>query len=215
MALDIRVPEHTGSSPTSRTSRPRRVRLRAGTLYAALERLTGENLVEADREEVVDGRLRRYYRLTPAGGQRLAAEVDRLQANAAVAARRQPSARPRSAAWHERRGGPGAGLRGFCACIRPGTRPGTRTRCSACSWPARAPGSAAPASQTRPTSSAAPCGSGAAPPPLARPICGAPRSPGGICPLAWGLRWGYARRPRDRRQRQPDWRVEHLGPSSS
>lgn len=65
-----------------------RVRLRAGTLYAALDRLTGESLVEADREEVVDGRLRRYYRLTPAGGQRLAAEVDRLQANAAVAARR-------------------------------------------------------------------------------------------------------------------------------
>jgi DNA-binding PadR family transcriptional regulator len=64
------------------------VKLHAGTLYAALDRLTGENLVEADREEVVDGRLRRYYRLTPAGGQRLAAEVDRLQANAAVAARR-------------------------------------------------------------------------------------------------------------------------------
>ena len=41
-----------------------RVRLRAGTLYAALDRLTGESLVEADREEVVDGRLRRYYRLT-------------------------------------------------------------------------------------------------------------------------------------------------------
>jgi DNA-binding PadR family transcriptional regulator len=65
-----------------------RVRLRAGTLYAALDRLTGEKLVEADREEVVGGRLRRYYRLTPAGSQRLAAEVSRLQANAAVAARR-------------------------------------------------------------------------------------------------------------------------------
>jgi DNA-binding PadR family transcriptional regulator len=65
-----------------------RVRLRAGTLYAALDRLAGESLIEADREEVVEGRLRRYYRLTPAGGRRLAAEVDRLQANAAVAARR-------------------------------------------------------------------------------------------------------------------------------
>jgi DNA-binding PadR family transcriptional regulator len=65
-----------------------RVRLRAGTLYAALDRLTGEQLVEADREEIVDGRLRRYYKLTPAGGERLAAEVERLQANAAVAARR-------------------------------------------------------------------------------------------------------------------------------
>jgi len=65
-----------------------RVRLRAGTLYAALDRLTGENLVQADREEIVDGRLRRYYRLTPAGGQRLAAEAGRLQASAAIAARR-------------------------------------------------------------------------------------------------------------------------------
>jgi DNA-binding PadR family transcriptional regulator len=65
-----------------------RVRLRAGTLYAALDRLTGEGLVAEDREEIVDGRLRRYYRLTPEGGQRLGAEVERLRANAAVAASR-------------------------------------------------------------------------------------------------------------------------------
>jgi DNA-binding PadR family transcriptional regulator len=65
-----------------------RVRLRAGTLYAALDRLTGENLVEADREEVVDGRLRRYHRLTPAGRERLAAEVSRVRANAVIAAGR-------------------------------------------------------------------------------------------------------------------------------
>jgi DNA-binding PadR family transcriptional regulator len=65
-----------------------RVKLRAGTLYAALDRLAAERLVEADREEIVDGRLRRYYRLTPAGGRRLEAEADRLRANAAVAARR-------------------------------------------------------------------------------------------------------------------------------
>jgi PadR family transcriptional regulator, regulatory protein PadR len=36
----------------------------------------------------VDARLRRYYRLTPAGSQRLAAEVDRMRRNATVAARR-------------------------------------------------------------------------------------------------------------------------------
>jgi DNA-binding PadR family transcriptional regulator len=65
-----------------------RVKLRAGTLYAALDRVVAEGLVEADREEVVDGRLRRYYRLTPPGGDRLAAEVERLRQNAAVAARR-------------------------------------------------------------------------------------------------------------------------------
>jgi DNA-binding PadR family transcriptional regulator len=65
-----------------------RVKLRAGTLYAALDRVVAEGLVEADREEVVDGRLRRYYRLTPPGGDRLAAEVERLQHNAAVADKR-------------------------------------------------------------------------------------------------------------------------------
>jgi DNA-binding PadR family transcriptional regulator len=65
-----------------------RVKLRAGTLYAALDRLAAERLVEADREEVVEGRLRRYYRLTPAGGRRLEAEAGRLRASAAVATRR-------------------------------------------------------------------------------------------------------------------------------
>jgi len=65
-----------------------RVKLRPGTLYAALDRVAAEGLVEADREEIVDGRLRRYYRLTPAGSRRLAAEVGRLRQNAAVAAKR-------------------------------------------------------------------------------------------------------------------------------
>jgi DNA-binding PadR family transcriptional regulator len=65
-----------------------RVKLGAGTLYAALDRLSTDGLVEADREEVVDARLRRYYRLTPAGHSRLAAETARLRANAAVAAKR-------------------------------------------------------------------------------------------------------------------------------
>src|SRR5258708_37642704 len=49
-----------------------RVRLLAGTLYAALDRLRAEGLIEVDREEVVDGRLRRYYRLTQAGGRAMA-----------------------------------------------------------------------------------------------------------------------------------------------
>lgn len=65
-----------------------RVRLRAGTLYAALDRLTAEGLLEADREEVVDARLRRYYRITPRGKDRLAAEVQRLRANITVATTR-------------------------------------------------------------------------------------------------------------------------------
>ena len=65
-----------------------RVRLRAGTLYAALDRLLGDGIVDVEREEVVDGRLRRYYRLTPAGAELLAAEAARLAANARAAATR-------------------------------------------------------------------------------------------------------------------------------
>ena len=62
-----------------------RVRLRAGTLYAALERLRKDGLIEVDREEIVDHRLRRYYRLTSAGSEVLALEAARLQANSAAA----------------------------------------------------------------------------------------------------------------------------------
>jgi DNA-binding PadR family transcriptional regulator len=65
-----------------------RVRLRAGTLYAALDRLRTEGLVEVDREEVVETRLRRYYRLTGVGEGRLAAETERLRSNAAAAGAR-------------------------------------------------------------------------------------------------------------------------------
>ena len=62
-----------------------RVRLRPGTLYTALDRLRADELIAVDREEVVDGRLRRYYRLTPAGAKRLGAEAARLQAHASAA----------------------------------------------------------------------------------------------------------------------------------
>jgi PadR family transcriptional regulator len=62
-----------------------RVRLRAGTLYTALDRLRADGLIGVDREEIVEGRLRRYYRLTPEGTRRLAAEAARLQANATAA----------------------------------------------------------------------------------------------------------------------------------
>ncbi|NUW37906.1 helix-turn-helix transcriptional regulator [Nonomuraea sp. SMC257] len=76
-----------------------RVRLRAGTLYAALDRLEGEGLVEADREEVVDGRARRYYRLTSHGEARLVAEAERMRGNAdAAAARLRARLRPALAA---------------------------------------------------------------------------------------------------------------------
>ena len=71
-----------------------RVRLRAGTLYTALDRLRSEELIVVDREEIVDNRLRRYYRLSPKGSETLAAEAARLQANAAVALKRLDVSRP-------------------------------------------------------------------------------------------------------------------------
>ena len=50
-----------------------------------LDRLRADELIGVDREEIVDGGLRRYYRLTPEGTRRLAAEAARLQAHATVA----------------------------------------------------------------------------------------------------------------------------------
>ncbi|OLF09074.1 PadR family transcriptional regulator [Actinophytocola xinjiangensis] len=74
-----------------------RVRLRVGTLYGVLDRLVTDGLAEHDREEIANGRLRRYYRLTDTGRQRLADEVDRQAANARVA-------RDRLRSWHRAEG---------------------------------------------------------------------------------------------------------------
>ena len=63
-----------------------RVRLRAGTLYAALDRLTEVGMLTVAWEEAVDGRLRRYYRLTDEGAAMLASEVERMRAAANAAA---------------------------------------------------------------------------------------------------------------------------------
>ncbi|MFB9834875.1 PadR family transcriptional regulator [Actinoallomurus acaciae] len=65
-----------------------RVRLGPGTLYGALDRLADEGLIARDREEVVQGRFRRYYCLTGVGREALAAETQRLTALAARARRR-------------------------------------------------------------------------------------------------------------------------------
>lgn len=55
-----------------------RVRLAAGTLYTALDRLRDTGLVDIDHEEIVDGRARRYYRLTGAGREALRTEARRM-----------------------------------------------------------------------------------------------------------------------------------------
>lgn len=62
--------------------------LRVGTLYGALDRLCDESLVELDHEEVVDSRLRRYYRLTDEGRTRLQMEAARTRKQADAALRR-------------------------------------------------------------------------------------------------------------------------------
>ena len=65
-----------------------RVRLKVGTLYGVLDRLVADGLIAADHDEVHQGRLRRYYRLTEPGSRALAAEADRQAANARAANRR-------------------------------------------------------------------------------------------------------------------------------
>src|ERR1700690_2068307 len=67
-----------------------RVRLATGTLYAALDRLTAEGHVELVREEIVSGRVRRSYGLTPRGAGTLRAEA----ARGAESARLAEAARP-------------------------------------------------------------------------------------------------------------------------
>jgi DNA-binding PadR family transcriptional regulator len=61
------------------------VKLKVSTLYSALDRLAEQALIEVDHEEAVDGRLRRYYRLSEGGAAALAAQVDRLRRHASAA----------------------------------------------------------------------------------------------------------------------------------
>jgi PadR family transcriptional regulator, regulatory protein PadR len=61
-----------------------RVKLKIGSLYGVLDRLAAEGLIEPDREEPHDGRLRRYYCLTRDGRRVLAAETELRTATARV-----------------------------------------------------------------------------------------------------------------------------------
>ncbi|WP_344616454.1 PadR family transcriptional regulator [Dactylosporangium salmoneum] len=73
-----------------------RVSLLTGTLYTALDRLTAEGLIEPDHEEEVDGRVRRYYRLTAEGLAALTAETARLRQLTTAAEARLRAVRPRT-----------------------------------------------------------------------------------------------------------------------
>jgi DNA-binding PadR family transcriptional regulator len=68
-----------------------RIRLTAGTLYGALGRLQKDELIEEAREAVVDGRKRRYYRLTPRGRRALSDEATRLDEVASIVRERLPA----------------------------------------------------------------------------------------------------------------------------
>ncbi|GAA2517824.1 PadR family transcriptional regulator [Winogradskya humida] len=61
------------------------VNLRPGTLYGALDRLAEQGMIEVDREEAIEGRLRRYYRLSEPGAKALQDQATRLRRNAAAA----------------------------------------------------------------------------------------------------------------------------------
>jgi DNA-binding PadR family transcriptional regulator len=64
------------------------VRITAGTLYGAIDRLIERGLVAPDGEEIVSGRLRRYYRITGEGERVVGEEAARLRAAAEVVVHR-------------------------------------------------------------------------------------------------------------------------------
>jgi DNA-binding PadR family transcriptional regulator len=59
-----------------------------------LDRLVGDGLVELDREEILRGRLRRYFRLTESGHHSLAGEAQRRAGHAQAATDRLRAWRP-------------------------------------------------------------------------------------------------------------------------
>ncbi|MGX6602570.1 PadR family transcriptional regulator [Micromonosporaceae bacterium Da 78-11] len=75
-----------------------RVRPATGTLYTALDRLTGEGYVHVVNEEIVNGRARRYYALTPEGHAALLTEATHLAEAARAVIDRAPRVATRLAA---------------------------------------------------------------------------------------------------------------------
>ncbi|GII93216.1 PadR family transcriptional regulator [Sinosporangium siamense] len=67
-----------------------RVKLPVGTLYGALDRLAANGLIAVDREEVVDGRPRRYFVITDDGRGVVSAEAYRMQQAASIVVNRIP-----------------------------------------------------------------------------------------------------------------------------
>ncbi|WP_271215369.1 PadR family transcriptional regulator [Streptosporangium carneum] len=61
-----------------------RVKPSVGTLYGILERLGDRGLITVDREETVNGRVRRYFRVLESGRTVLEAEARRMQQAASL-----------------------------------------------------------------------------------------------------------------------------------
>ncbi|NRQ40388.1 PadR family transcriptional regulator [Nonomuraea sp. NN258] len=64
-----------------------RVKPSVGTLYGILERLNERGVIAVDREETVNGRNRRYFRITDQGQTLVEAEARRMQEAAALVLR--------------------------------------------------------------------------------------------------------------------------------
>lgn len=65
-----------------------RIRLAVGTLYGVLDRLSSSGLIELDHEEIVEGRPRRYFRITDEGTRAVTQEAERMQQAAEIVMRR-------------------------------------------------------------------------------------------------------------------------------
>ena len=74
-----------------------RMQLKVGTLYAALDRLESDGLIRAAGDEIVAGRLRRYYELSEPGAAALEVESERQERNARQARERLSRRRARGA----------------------------------------------------------------------------------------------------------------------
>lgn len=113
-----------------------RITLKVGSLYAIVERVESAGLVEHVRDEVVNGRLRRYFALTASGRERLAEEATRLEENASRARerlRRRPGTTI-AGAVPELRGGSRRGTGRHCAGIRSRGDDTMPTPSSGCCW---------------------------------------------------------------------------------
>ncbi|MGV9379247.1 PadR family transcriptional regulator [Nonomuraea sp. NPDC003707] len=64
-----------------------RVQPSVGTLYGILERLNERGVITVDREETVNGRNRRYFRITDEGRTLVEAEARRMQEAASLVLR--------------------------------------------------------------------------------------------------------------------------------